>query len=199
MKQIFIILADFIFDCFYLPRLWIIGLLTKSFISPFAKIRSANRITIKKNTYILGGAVLSASHGGRIFIGNHCDIKRYSILNASQGFIEIGDDSSINPFCFLGGYGGIIIGDGVRIAPGVKIYSYEHGYENVDIPMHKQKIIKKEIIIKDDVWIGSNAIITGGVTVGKGSIIAAGAVVTKSVDPYSIVAGVPAKVIKKRM
>ncbi|RYE17040.1 MAG: acyltransferase, partial [Sphingobacteriales bacterium] len=57
---------------------------------------------------------------------------------------------------------------------------------------------KKFIIIEDDCWIGTNSVVLAGVTVGRGSVIAAGSVVTKDVPPYSVVAGVPAKIIKKR-
>ena len=56
----------------------------------------------------------------------------------------------------------------------------------------------KDVIIEEDVWIGDDAIILSGVTIGRGSVIAAGAVVTKSIPPYSIAGGCPAKVIKKR-
>ena len=58
---------------------------------------------------------------------------------------------------------------------------------------------KKKVTISDDVWIGANAIILPGVTIGKGSVIAGGAVVTKDVEPYMIVGGNPAKVIRSRL
>lgn len=58
---------------------------------------------------------------------------------------------------------------------------------------------KGNIVIKDDVWIGQNAIICSGVTVGQGAVVAAGAVVTKDVEPYAIVGGNPAKFIKYRL
>ncbi|MFC4210396.1 DapH/DapD/GlmU-related protein [Pedobacter lithocola] len=64
--------------------------------------------------------------------------------------------------------------------------------------MHEQGVEREFIKIEDDCWIGTNSVILSGVTVGKGSIIAAGSVVTKSVEPYSIMGGVPAKLIKKR-
>lgn len=65
--------------------------------------------------------------------------------------------------------------------------------------MREQQGENRQIVIEDDVWIGYNAIILGGVTIGTGAVIAAGAVVTENVEPYSIVGGVPAKLIKKRM
>lgn len=93
---------------------------------------------------------------------------------------------------------GIKIGNNVMIAQHVILISFNHGYNKTGIPMNLQKQSTERIEIKDDVWIGARAIILPGVTIQKGSIIGAGAVVTKSVKPYSIVGGVPAKFIKYR-
>lgn len=93
----------------------------------------------------------------------------------------------------------IYIGNYVMIAHNVMIIGGNHAYERVDIPIMLQGDGKQgDIIIEDDVWIGAGSIILTGVTINKGSIIAAGSVVTKSVPEYSIVAGNPAKIIKKR-
>lgn len=73
-----------------------------------------------------------------------------------------------------------------------------HLHDSTDIPMTSQGHIEKDIVIEDDVWIGYGAQIMSGITVGTGAIVAAGAVVTKDVPPYSVVAGVPARVIKSR-
>lgn len=184
---------------FYLLRLSIRAILNHSYISLLVRITYAKNIKLGKGVYISASSILTAGRMGTISLGNDCVVQAYAILNAPRGSIRMGNDCSINSFCYLGGYGGIEIGNGVRIAPGAKIYAFEHIYEQTDVPIHKQGIGPKKVIIEDDVWIGSNAIITGGITLGKGSIIAAGAVVTKSVEPYTIVGGVPAKVIKKRL
>jgi acetyltransferase-like isoleucine patch superfamily enzyme len=64
--------------------------------------------------------------------------------------------------------------------------------------MKEQGVTQKGIVIEDDCWIAANSIILDGVTIGRGSVVAAGAVVSKSVPPYSVVAGVPARIIKSR-
>lgn len=100
------------------------------------------------------------------------------------------------------------IGNYVSIAPGVKIVEFNHEINKPTTFAVNFNIYKKEfredvqskgsVVIEDDVWIGSNAVILSGVKIGRGSIIGGGAVVTKDVEPYSILIGVPAKVIRKR-
>lgn len=84
------------------------------------------------------------------------------------------------------------------ISPRVSIYAENHVVERADISLKDQGIIREFVKIEDDCWIAANSVILAGVTIGRGTVIAAGSVVTKDVPPYSIVAGVPAKVIKKR-
>ncbi|MBD0831208.1 acyltransferase [Aestuariibaculum sp. TT11] len=107
--------------------------------------------------------------------------------------IKIGLNSAINRGCYLDGRGGLDIGDNVSISPGVQLITATHDVNSPDF-----KYITKEIKIEKHVWIGTNAIIMPGITLGEGVVVAAGAVVTKSVEPYHIVGGVPAKVISKR-
>lgn len=101
----------------------------------------------------------------------------------------------------------LIIGNYVSIGPDVKfIVNSEHDYKNLSTFPFKvlcdsqpcEALAKGSVIIEDDVWIGANCIITSGVRIGKGAVIAAGSVVTKDVEPYAIVGGNPAKLIKYR-
>jgi acetyltransferase-like isoleucine patch superfamily enzyme len=82
-------------------------------------------------------------------------------------------------------------------AQNIILSGLNHGYEDISLPISQQKTSVAEIIIEDEVWIGANSVIVAGVTVGKHSVIAAGSVVTKSIPPYSIAAGNPAKIIKQ--
>lgn len=112
--------------------------------------------------------------------------------------IEIGSYCTINEYCYIHGKGGVSIGDYVRIAPYVGIFSFDHVFDDISKPIALQGSIRKKVVIEEDVWVGSGVKILAGVTVGKGSVIGAGAVVVQNIPPYSVVAGVPAKVIKKR-
>lgn len=112
--------------------------------------------------------------------------------------LTIGNHVSIHPFCYLECIGGVSIGNDVSIAEGTSIISFEHKYTDLTVPIKNQGIWKKAISIDDDVWIGAKSTILSGMRIEKGAIVAAGAVVTKNVEAFSIVAGVPAKKIKNR-
>ena len=130
-------------------------------------------------------------------MGKHVTISSYVHIEVPQK-IEIGDYSGINMNSWISGGGGLTIGKYVLIGPNVIIHSANHNFSRIDIPIMKQGHTFKKVEIGDDVWIGSGAIILPGVKLKKGCIVAAGAVVTKSFPKYSIIAGIPAKIIKKR-
>lgn len=114
--------------------------------------------------------------------------------------VRIGNNVLIGKNCRFYGASGIQIGDDVMIANDVSIISVEHDFSNKKIPMNKQGLVieNKPIRIGDDVLIGDKAIILKDVKIGKGAIVGAGSVVTRDVSAYTIVAGNPAKLLKKR-
>lgn len=121
-----------------------------------------------------------------------------SIRNAKN--IYIGENSHININCCIwpGEDSKIIIGDNLLMGPGVSMQAANHG-TNKGAVMMEQERTQKDIVIGNDCWLGSNVTIVAGVTIPDGCIVAAGAVVTKSItEPYSIIGGVPAKIIGYR-
>ncbi|CAA7386189.1 CatB-related O-acetyltransferase [Chryseobacterium fistulae] len=103
----------------------------------------------------------------------------------------------IGPNCTI--YAGVKIGKYTMFAPEVKVIGDDHNYDQPGLPIiFSGRPEQKETIIGRDVWVGYGAIVTKGITIGDGAIIAANSVVTKDVEPYSIVGGVPAKFIKFR-
>ncbi len=132
---------------------------------------------------------VKGTFGSRTLIGSH------ALLRCLE--ITTGDNCSFNTYCVV--HGLVTLGNNVRIAPGAKIFGENHGFSDLDKPICTQPNTRRGIVIEDDVWIGANAVITDGVTVGAHSIIGAGSVVTKSVAPYSVVGGNPARVIKSRL
>lgn len=128
-----------------------------------------------------------------------CKSKNLNIQkNCSFGKnVSLGDNSGIGKNSIINDY--TYIGKNVMMGPEVIIYTRNHKFDSIDIPMIEQGFQNvKKVFIGDDVWIGARVIILPGVKIGNGVIIGAGAVVTKDVDNYSIVAGVPARVVKKR-
>lgn len=124
---------------------------------------------------------------------------RSQVTIMSPQNVEIGHDVLLNSDCKIGGQNGIKIGNFVQLAYNVNLVSEDHAYDNPLLPIKKQGYKKTgPIIVEDDVWIGANAVIMPGITIGRGAIVGANAVVTKDVEPYSIVGGVPAKLIKYR-
>lgn len=112
--------------------------------------------------------------------------------------ISLGNQVNIAQNCLIGGAGGVEIGNFVMIGPNSCIVSSNHGFSKGGIPMLRQKQTLSPINIKDDVWLGANVVVLPGITIGQGAIIGAGSVVTKNVEPYTIVAGNPARTLKKR-
>lgn len=106
--------------------------------------------------------------------------------------ITIGKNVFINSGCHFQDQGGIVIGDNTLIGHNVVLATINHDLN----PLNNRKNHYAPINIASNVWIGSNATVLSGVTIGEWAVIAAGAVVTKDVPPYTVVGGVPAKVIK---
>jgi acetyltransferase-like isoleucine patch superfamily enzyme len=112
--------------------------------------------------------------------------------------LRLGTNSAWSQGCIFNCDGGLSIGNNVLIGPHVCIHTTNHNYSNPKIPICRQGNTPEPVIIHDDVWIGANAVVLPGVTVGKGSVIGAGSIVTKSIPPYSVAVGNPARVVKRR-
>lgn len=107
--------------------------------------------------------------------------------------IKIGKYTNIGHRCTLDGRGGITIGERVNISSEVMIWTWQHDHR-----LKNFGIVEKPVVIEDYCWISARAIILPGVTLGKGTVVAAGSIVTKDIPSYSIVGGIPAKIIGKR-
>lgn len=135
---------------------------------------------------------------------NHGKNIRFFPLNSSFSYesIELGNDVFIGPGARFSSISIIKIGSKVMFGPDVTIMGGDHNTSVVGKYMFdvKDKLPENDlpVIIADDVWVGARVIILKGVTIGRGSIIAAGAVVTKDIPPYSIAAGVPARIVAFR-
>ena len=155
------------------------------------------KLKIGKNNKI-GSCNFSFRGGGNISVGDFCDLDDGVLIRTYGGLISIGSNVSLNAYTFLHEGGGIYIGNNVRIASHVSIISANHIFNDINIPIKDQGETKIGITIEDDVWIGTGVKILDGVRIKRGTVVGAGAVVNRSLDEYSVYAGVPAKIIKKR-
>jgi acetyltransferase-like isoleucine patch superfamily enzyme len=160
--------------------------------------RLRGRIVIGSKCRISRLSRIRTVNGGTVTIGNNCNIHDYAMIMTYGGNITMGDNCSVNHFSVIYGHGGLEIGNGVRIATHVVIIPATHNYEDTKRFIYQQGERYIGIKIEDDVWIGAGAKILDGVTVGRGAVIGSGSVVTRDVPPYTVVAGVPAKLIKSR-
>ncbi|MOA44598.1 Maltose O-acetyltransferase [compost metagenome] len=110
-----------------------------------------------------------------------------------MGGVTIGPGTTIDQGVRLDGRGGLTIGSGVSVAPDVYLLSADHDPQSTDFAGRTAPVT-----IEDQAWIGTRAMVLPGVTVGRGAVVAAGAVVTRDVAPYTIVGGVPARLIGQR-
>ena len=128
-------------------------------------------------------------------LGRYSIIEDYSCLNNAVGDIYIGDYTRIGLHNTI--IGPVRIGNHVNLAQGVVISGLNHNYADITTPIDHQGVSTSPILINDDSWIGANAVITAGVTIGKHCIVGAGCVVTKDIPDCCVIAGNPARIIKR--
>ena len=131
----------------------------------------------------------------KFWLGDYSVIESFACINNAVGDVMIGDHTRIGLHNTV--IGPVKIGSHVNLAQGITVTALNHNFADADKRIDEQGVSTNPVTIEDDVWIGANAVILPGVTIGNHCVVAAGAVVTKDVPPHSLVAGVPAKVIKQ--
>ena len=131
----------------------------------------------------------------KFYLGNYSVVESFACINNAVGDVIIGDHTRIGLHNTI--IGPVTIGSHVNLAQGITITALNHNFSDAEKRIDEQGVNTTPVVIEDDIWIGANAVILPGVTIGQHSVVAAGAIVTKDVPPHSLVAGVPAKVIKQ--
>jgi acetyltransferase-like isoleucine patch superfamily enzyme len=188
-------------------RKYILGILHDKFVDNKPNYQISGNVTLGFNCSIRERVLLLATNNGQLVIGNHTYIGKDVEIGAT--LITIGDYTSLQDR-------DIILGD-VEIqrycifAPNVYISSGNHYYglkptwnikdqdEYVQNDIELSKQHSQKVIVEEDCWIGINSVVMRGVTIRKGTVVGANSVVTKDTEPYSVVVGSPAKIIKRRI
>jgi acetyltransferase-like isoleucine patch superfamily enzyme len=170
------------------------------FIEKDVRWQVPRRIRLGERVMIGEGCFLDAhSLTGRITLGDDVWLSRGCyVLAHRDAEVQIDDRAYIGHRCLLYGTAGLRVGQDVLMANDVQLICGNHTFARRDLPIRAQPTEERPIAIEDDVWLGASVIVLGGVTVGRGSVVGAGAVVTRSLPPYSIARGVPAKIVGVR-
>lgn len=175
-----------------------------AFIGRRVKIEHAAHIRAGRGLTLGDGVRINALSKDGVTLGDNVSIGAGSILECTGVIrelgvgITIGDHVGFAQNAFISVRGPVEIGDDCIFGPNVSLFSENHNFRNREVPIRLQGATRKGIKIGRDCWFGANSVVLDGVAIGDGCVIAAGAVVTKDVESYSIVGGVPAKVIGSR-
>jgi galactoside O-acetyltransferase len=130
-------------------------------------------------------------------IGRDATIRQGSYVSARRGEVRIGDSAYLGHSTWIGGQGRTTIGEWLLCGPQVVIISSNHGITTPLVPYRQQSEIASEVSIGSNVWIGASAVVLPGASIGDSSVVGAGSVVSGSVPAHTVVAGVPARVIRE--
>lgn len=166
------------------------------------RICQPRNLTLHKGVYLDHGVYLHACPEGieigqNTYVMHRAELHVYNFRGLEQSRIKVGRNCIIGEFSIIRGQGGVVIGDDVIIAPHVQIMAVDHVFDDPNRPILEQGLRALGIEIEDGVWIGAGAIILDGIRIGRGAVVGAGAVVTRDVAPHTVVAGVPARLIRR--
>ncbi|MGB2963491.1 MAG: acyltransferase [Anaerolineales bacterium] len=195
--------VDYFRGCLYRIKLGNAG--KNLFIGRHVRIKHPKKVFVGSGVSIDSFVMIDALSTQGVTLGDNVSIGAFTIIKVTGiisdlgvGFI-IGDNSNLGQYCFVGAAGGVKIGNNVLIGQRVSFHSENHIYHDTKKPIKEQGTNRKGIEIHDDCWIGGSVTILDGVIVNKGSVIAAGSVLINDVPPYTVVGGVPARVIIDRL
>jgi acetyltransferase-like isoleucine patch superfamily enzyme len=178
----------------YTPRYWVLG---ARYLWRF-KLRNRHVVT-RGMVFVARTAEIRCRRGlGHLEIGRWVWIGSGNAVRCHEGFMRIGDKTVFGSNVTVDGYLDVDIGPECLVAEGAYVTDYDHEYRDPAVPIRKQGIVKSPTRIGGDCWVGQSATILRGSNVGRGSVIGARSVVRGEVPSYSVVAGNPARVVKRR-
>jgi acetyltransferase-like isoleucine patch superfamily enzyme len=164
----------------------------------FLKLRFGKRLQTEGLCFICPGVTLEIGPGATLRIGRWAWIGHGCKVRVHEGEVSIGAKTVMGQECTISAYQHVSIGRECIIADRVMMIDFDHGVTEVDRPIRHQGIYKRDVDIGHNVWIGYGACILRGVSVGENSVIGTSSVVTRSFPADTVLAGVPARVIRTR-
>ncbi len=163
------------------------------------KIKWTGVATIDKNCHIDALSHEGIAFGSNVSIGKNTTIECSGTLRLLGKGLIVGNNVGMGTHGFYGCAGGVEIGDNTIFGNYVSVHSENHVFSKLDTPIRQQGVTRQGIKIGKDCWIGAKVTILDGAKIGDGCVIAAGAVVRGEIPPYSVIGGIPAKIIKSRI
>ena len=174
------------------------------FVDSQVRVRGKRHIQLGRGATLDRGVVLDGYARRGVLIGARTRIGSFTVISCTshlslfgEGF-SIGADSGIGDYSWIGAAGGVTIGSNVIMGQFVSFHSQEHEFEDPTTPIRQQGTTQRGITIGNDCWVGARATFLDGSYVSEGCVVAAGAVVRGEVPPFSVIAGVPARVVRSR-
>jgi len=162
------------------------------------KLRYRQRLQTDGICFICPGVRLEIGRGARLQIGRWAWIGHGSKIRVHEGEVSIGAKTVLGQECTISAFQHVSIGRECIVADRVMLIDFDHGVVEVDRPIRKQGIYKRDVRVGHNVWIGYGVCVLRGVRVGDNSILGTSAVITKDVPENAVVAGVPGRVIRMR-
>lgn len=177
----------------------------RTYFGRSVKISNPSLLELGAGSSIGDRVVIDALAVRGVTFGPSCTIDVGAVLRGTGVIRDMGEGIKVGARTAIGvqnvilGQGGITIGDDCLLGPNVSIFSENHRFDQPSVPIRQQGEVRLPTTVGNNVWIGAGAIILGGATIGDGAIVAAGSVVRGHVPPMSIVAGIPARVVRERV
>lgn len=177
---------------------------TPLFVGRHVSFYHPGHISFGSGCSISDYAMIDGLSSEGIVIGNNVTLERYAAIRATGTLrnlgvgVKIGDNSSLGAFSFIGAAGGVVIGDDVMMGPLVGIYAENHEFDGMDLLIREQGVSRTGVRIGSNCWIGAGVAILDGVTIGDGCVVGAGSIVSRDLEPDTVSAGSPARVVRKR-
>lgn len=189
-----------------------IGLFLRRLLYPFCLASVGRKVFIKTGVDFIGARKIRLGHNvrldrnvrircadGQVIIGDNVRVDQGAEIYCydDKNFV-ISNGVKVGSYCRLSGHGALFIGENCLLGPHVSVFTSNHVFEDPSIPICQQGFTAEGIVVEADCWLGAGVKVMDGIRIGKGCVIGAGAVVTKSLPPYSIALGIPARIIKSR-